>query len=94
LFRGDPFLESVYWDRRASVRAFDGRYPEAVKDLEQGVRDGYPSANLWFDLGCMMELAGDAPGARRAYLRAMAIPNSRTVAAERLKALNDRMGWK
>lgn len=59
LARGDPFLESVYWDK---VSAFEYQlldYTSQLKALQNAVTMGYPASNLYYELGCLYLVGGN-----------------------------------
>jgi 4-amino-4-deoxy-L-arabinose transferase-like glycosyltransferase len=90
LFKGDPFLETLYFERKASLECLDTEYKEAVQDLRRALLLGYPAAHVYFDLGMMLDLAGDREGATRAYRYAMSCKPDHTLARERLEELSRR----
>jgi len=53
----DQFLQSCYWERRAQFYYdyhFEIHYNDQVFALRQAITKGYPSAHLYYELGCLL----------------------------------------
>ncbi len=87
LFKGDPFLESVYWERTALDDASAGQLSNTVGDLQTALKRGYPSANLYYSLGIFLNFEGKKQDAAQAFQAAIRAPSNRTPAALRLQDL-------
>lgn len=86
-FQGDPFLESVYWEKMGLLDARGFRYEAVIRDCQEGLRLGYPSANLYNQLGVVLRLEGRIPEARRAFQKALRCPVNRTPADSYLRQM-------
>lgn len=87
LFQGDPFLESIYWEKLGFYDASGNRLPEAVEDLRMALLKGYPSANLFYSLGVFLNFEGKTQEARQAFEMALHCPVNRTAAGARLEEM-------
>ncbi len=85
--KGDPFLESVYWDKRAAYEYVNLDYDQQLLSYEMAVTKGYPTADLYFKLGELFRVKGRLAQARLAYLKATQAPLDLTPSAEILATL-------
>ncbi len=92
----DPFLRSCYWDLVYSGLSWENRYdqedakahlPGAVEALQRALKEGYPTAYFYNELGSCYALTGDYAKARWAFEEAVHSPLNLTPAAENLKIL-------
>jgi len=83
--QGDPFLESVYWDKMAAYAYEDGNYEVQLKCYQNAVTRGYPTADLYFKLGQMYLVGKRMKEAKEAFLKATKAPMDRTQAAQVLE---------
>lgn len=71
LVRGDPFLESVYWEKAAYFYYYyGGHYPEHLRALQLAVTRGYPAAHLYTELAELYTLGGHNALAQEATQKA------------------------
>ncbi len=87
LVKGDPFLESVYWDKRAAFEYEDLNYEEQLRSYQMAVSLGYPSADLYYKLGQLLMVKQRYPGAQEAFLKATQAPLNLTQAHAALEWL-------
>jgi hypothetical protein len=74
LAKGDPFLESVYWDKVAAFEYGKLDYGAHLAALQHAVKDGYPTAALCFELGNLYLTKGFKKEAEGAFLKATQAP--------------------
>ena len=88
-FRGDPFLESVYWEKVADCELKMGLpdHQAAIGALTEGLKNGYPASHLYYDLGAFYSMDHQPNQARRAFQRARQAPLDFTGSEQMLKAL-------
>jgi hypothetical protein len=87
-FQGDPFLESVFWDKVAAYEYVNLDYPAHLKAYENAVSRGYPTAALYFKLGLLHLAKQNIPEAQTALQRATQAPLDLTSAKTLLEELN------
>jgi hypothetical protein len=87
IFKGDRFLESVFWEKVAFYEEFQNRIPEAMMALKNGAQEGYPSAQFFNELGDLSAFFGKKEEAEVYFKKAIVCPVNRTTAAEKLKQL-------
>ena len=96
LFKGDPLLESLYWEWVFNFQGWELSYgdrdtavhfPAALQAVRNELRLGYPAAIFYNELGNFLILERDYPGAREAFEKAFRCPLNLTPAAYNLKAL-------
>jgi hypothetical protein len=93
LMEGDPFLESVYGEWVAQYHIGPNLDPN-VKALERALRNGYPTANLYFKLGNFLTVENKMMEAERAFAQATQCQPDLTQAALYLRALQIQAGSK
>ena len=81
LVKGDPFLESVFWDKVAAFEYGKLDYGANLAALQHAVKDGYPTAALCFELGNLYLAKGFKKEAREAYQMARKAPLDLTPSA-------------
>jgi hypothetical protein len=95
----DPFLRSCYWDSIYQEHNWLNRYgdhdtkahfPAAFHALQMALREGYPTAYFYNELGSCYSLTGDKARAKDFFEKAIHAPLDLTPAADNLKALEDR----
>jgi 4-amino-4-deoxy-L-arabinose transferase-like glycosyltransferase len=86
-FSGDPFLESLYWERMFQSLSMSKKPALAMRALESAVQKGYPAAHLFNEIGILRAMAGDRAGARQAFKSALASPENHTLADGNLELL-------
>ena len=79
--RGDPFLESCFWDKRAAYEYVRLDFAEHLRSARAALERGYPAAHLYFNLGLLYLKEGREEEARRAFEEAARAPDNRTAAA-------------
>ena len=84
---GDPFLESVYWDKRAAYEYQNLNYDQQLLSYQMAVTKGYPTADLYYKWGELLRVKGRLAEAQEAYLKATQAPLDLTPAAQILAAL-------
>lgn len=86
LMRDDPFLWTLYWDKRHVQEDLQAAYGDVPMDriygqslfcLRQALAKGYPAAHLYNELGTFLELGGDWKGAAVAFRAALRAPPTR-----------------
>jgi hypothetical protein len=81
LFRGDPFLESCYWEKQAQNAFLCRRFGDMIQPLRNAIRLGVPQAHLYNRLGVVCLATGDFQQAGWALEHAMKFKDNRTTAA-------------
>lgn len=80
LFQGDRFLAASFWEREYYLHLQNGlfgdkrkkeNYGSALGALRAALTEGYPAAHLWNELGSMLWVGGDRPGAEKAFQNAV-----------------------
>ena len=87
LVQGDPFLESAFWEIAYFNHSADKRFQDSFSDLTRILRDGYPAAHIFNELGTLLWFKKDYPDARKAFLRAARLGGNHTLAMENLRQL-------
>ncbi len=72
-FPSDPFLTSVYWEKRAFYCFLDRDFPSAIRDYGIAIQKGYPAAHLYYDLGFCWKLTGNRTEAEKNFQKAVRI---------------------
>ena len=89
----DPFLASCYWEKihvQYNLQAAYGDatlqsiYAGSLGAVQQAIRQGYPAAHLYNELGVLLELGQRPTEAREAYLKATQAPLDVTPARQNL----------
>lgn len=88
--KGDPFLESVFWDKRAAYEYADLDYGQNLLSYRMAVTRGYPTAELYCKLGELLLVKGRVAEAEQALERATRAPLDWTPAGGLLKGLQSR----
>ncbi len=86
--QGDPFLESCRGEKIFFNAMACNRPMAALSALQRAILKGYPSANLFNDLGVVWWNLGDKAKARQAFQAAVRSPLNHTTAAENLWAID------
>ncbi len=87
LAKGDPFLESVYWDKVAAFEYGKLDYPAHLAALQNAVSEGYPTAAICFELGNLYQTKGMNAEAIKSYEKARQAPLDLTPSRLILKQL-------
>jgi hypothetical protein len=87
VFQGDRFLESVFWEKIAFYEVYRNKIPEAVAALKNGEQKGYPSAQVFNQLGELFAFFGKKDEAEVYFKKAIGCTVNRTTAEENLKHL-------
>jgi hypothetical protein len=74
LAKGDPFLESVYWDKVAAFEYGKLDYGAHLAALQHAVQEGYPTAALCFELGNLYMTKGFKKEAIQSFQKAVEAP--------------------
>jgi tetratricopeptide (TPR) repeat protein len=72
--KNDPFLESVYWDKRAAYEYENLNYEEQLRSYQMAVTRGYPTADLYYKLGQLLLVKKRYSEAQEAFLKATQAP--------------------
>jgi 4-amino-4-deoxy-L-arabinose transferase-like glycosyltransferase len=65
LVKGDPFLESCFWEKVGYFYYYKGgHYPEHLLAIQRALERGYPAAHLYYQLAGLLDLAGKKKEAR------------------------------
>jgi hypothetical protein len=92
----DPFLRACYWEKVADIQTKENFRGEArgspppnpaVGSLETAIRQGYPAAHLYRQLGILWLMQDNAPQARRAFEQAARASVNLTDAQNHLEKL-------
>jgi 4-amino-4-deoxy-L-arabinose transferase-like glycosyltransferase len=75
---GDPFLESVYWDKTGAFDYENRDYDSHRRAAELAVTRGYPTADLYCKLGEMLMAKENRKDAKIAFRRATQAPLDET----------------
>ena len=70
-FEGDPFLQSVYWDKLQGLYAAQGKIAEAVEALRQAAHSGYPVASVYQWMAYRLKQENQDQQAEEAYQKAV-----------------------
>jgi len=89
LMQGDPFLESVYGEWVAQYHMGNTLEPNLLA-LKRALKNGYPTANLYFKLGNFLAADQKIPEAEVAFAQALRCQPNHTQAGAYLKALQSR----
>ena len=90
LVKGDPFLESVFWDKRAAYEYETLNYDEQLRSYKMAVTLGFPTADLYYKLGQLLLVCGHTAEARQAFLKATHAPLDLTPARALLAGLKEK----
>jgi hypothetical protein len=88
--KNDPFLESVYWDKRAAYEYEALNYEEQLRSYQMAVTRGYPTSDLYYKLGQLLLVKQRYPEAQEAFLKATQAPLDLTQAHSLLEWLKTR----
>jgi 4-amino-4-deoxy-L-arabinose transferase-like glycosyltransferase len=91
LMKNDPFLESFYWDKRAAYEYVALDYGQQLYSYQMAVKEGYPTADLYYKWGELLRVKGDLAGAREAYVKATQAPLDLTPSAQILAGLKAQL---
>ncbi len=96
LFEGDLFLESIYWEWVFNFQGWEMaygdkntalHYPRALHAVQEELKQGYPTALFYNELGALQLMGGDVRDARDAFEKAVQCPVNLTRAADNLEIL-------
>ncbi len=88
--KGDPFLESVYWDKRAAYEYVALDYGQQLYSYQMAIQGGYPTAEFYYKLGELLRVKGHLAEAQEAYWKATRAPLDLTPSAQILAALKNQ----
>ena len=74
LVAGDRFLESCYWEKASEFyyqHGYQDHYQDIANALQQAIKKGYPSAHLYYKLGCLYLRKKNFMDARAAFETAL-----------------------
>ncbi len=88
-FRGDPFLESCFWEKAADNDLKMGfqDHRESIQDIRQALKSGYPATHLYYTLGTLLYIDRNRVEAREAFQQASHAPMNFTNADQLLREL-------
>ena len=92
LVQGDPFLKSAFWEIAYFNHSADKRFQDSFGDLTRILREGYPAAHIFNELGTLLWFKKDYSGAQRAFQKAVRIGGNHTLAVENLRQLESGNG--
>ena len=84
---GDPFLESSFWEIAYFNHSADKDLEAARRDLEMVLKQGYPAAHIYNELGGLLFFERKYPEAKKAFEKAVQLGGAHTPAAENLRLL-------
>jgi hypothetical protein len=99
--QGDPLLESLYWEMVFDFHSWENiygdkntavHYPAGFSAIQNALRNGYPTAYFYNELGGFLALQKDYLRARQAFLKAIHSKVNYTSAEYNLKALEQTTG--
>jgi hypothetical protein len=85
--RGDPFLQSCFWEKVYVEQSDDNNHPGMLETLQRGLINGYPLAHFYNEEGMLLQERGRSREARAAFEKALHSPLNLTSAGENLKIL-------
>ncbi len=91
---GEPFLESVYWNKRAAYEYKKFNYDQHLLSYQMAVTRGYPTAELYYKVGLLLLEKGRDREAEVAFRKATLAPLDLTeaqTALDWLKAHPDQV---
>lgn len=83
----DPFIESIYWDKRATYEYEALNYDEQLRSYQMAVTRGYPTADLYYKMGQLYLVKQRYAEAKEAFLKATQAPLDLTPAKSMLEWL-------
>lgn len=95
--QGDRLLASLYWEMVYSFHRWENlygeketrvHYPAARQAIQYALREGYPTAYFYNELGGFLAIEKDYVGAREAFRRAVNSKVNNTPAADNLEKLS------
>jgi hypothetical protein len=90
LVHGDPFLSTVYWEKTAAYDSRKTDFKGALNAHVRAIHEGYPTAGVYFNLGCLAFTLGDENHAKEAFQKAVQIPGDKTKSAVYLREINEQ----
>ncbi len=90
IFKGDPFLESCYWEKVAENHYGDRDWEAQVKALQQALQRGIPSAHLYNSLGALYLRKNLMKEAELQFKNAIHCPLDKSSAQAGLMALQEK----
>jgi tetratricopeptide (TPR) repeat protein len=91
-FKDDPFLESVFWEEGALLFNIQRNLPFALACYQKALEKGYPTAQIYNEMGTLEALKGSRAQARLDFEKALAAPLNRTTAESNLQVLGMKEG--
>ncbi len=91
LMKGDPFLESCFWEKMIFLAKMNGDDKKASKAVQQALAHGYPLPHLLDDQGVLMERVGRYGEAIKDFKRAIKTPLDLSNAKEDLDELEQKI---
>ncbi len=92
--KGDPFLESCFWEKVIFHSKVEGDYDAVLSAINQALAHGYSLPELWNDKGFLLEKKGKLMESKKAYQKAIDSPLDLTPAAQNLVLLNQKIKLK
>ena len=87
LVKGDPFLETCFWEKVLTHRMIDWDYPGCLAAIQEGLKNGYALPEFLNEEGVIDVHLGKYREARSAFQKAIQSQQNLTPAFENLKAL-------
>ena len=97
LIQGDPFLTSCFWEKwhvqldleaAYGDKKLEAIYQPSLQAVEYALKDGYPAAHLYNELGVFLNMGGKTKEAKASFQKALTAPLDETPAKRNLEALN------
>ena len=86
---GDPFLESVFWNKMDLAYWINKNYPKRLECIEQNMQKGYPTALAYYYLGVVLLDLNQFKEAKEAFEKAVQSPMNDTVSELYLRDLKN-----
>jgi hypothetical protein len=85
-FQGDPFLETLFWEKTADdfMKMGPSFHPQAISALLTATQKGYASAHLFYLIGTLYFVDQNSQGAQWAFRQALKAPIDLTASRQSL----------
>jgi len=89
--RGDRYLESAFWEAVYFNRCRDKKFPEAYEALSMILKQGYPAAHIYNEMGVYFFAKHDLKKSQSSFQTAVRLGGDHTDAADNLKRVDKLM---